>query len=470
MNYILSAIASSRSKRRIYALINSVVSKISPEDEKERNELPISPVVLNECVEVAESDKVNSLFLAFFDFLRPSSPVKAYGALKLLEYFVQRCNRNFHVALANCTRLHEKILNLAIFRVTEKSDNWDYSKKKDEDFLLSKHSRQAQRLARLTILEYSRLFVGDSLLEPLAALAKTFESRTKRNLFRAINIQERRVGFRKIKPSDVILIASDGCYPSMQGMHSLFSSLPLTNSGEEPLGRQTTTYDGLPTATSASSCSASEEWVARPGMPYKTLDAFFSSSPDLKRATHEDTLLKDAHQKNHSRDSSFPFASSASSRSCPLWTSETIAGTTIPTTMGHLPLPMSMTKPQRWRCVACQQENSPMAMRCASCETSRYNDEEEEEEAMEEGKKDLSEAEVNEKHENSTIALVESEDLEEEEEEVKKNVWEMKANTSESEEDKDEKKEEGDEGVKEEEKEDEERELRWSRWNELEEK
>lgn len=462
MNYLLSAISSSRSKRRIYALINSVVSRINPEDEKEWNEWPISPAVLNECVKIAESDKVNWLFLAFFDFLRPSTPVKAYGALKLLEYFVQRCNRNFHVALANCTRLHEKLLNLAICRATEKSDNWDYSKTKAEDFLLSKQSRQAQRLARLTLLEYSRIFVGDPLLEPLAALGTTFESRTKRNLFRAINIQERRVGFRKIEPSDVVLIVSDGCYHSMQGTHSLHCSSSLTNFDVEPLARHTTTYHAFTTANTASSSSDPDEWVARPGMPYKSLDAFFSGSLDSKRALNEDTFAKDAHQKIHSKDSSsFPFPSSTFSRSRQLWASDMAAGPTIPSATSRLPLPLSMTKPQRWKCVACQQENSPMAMRCASCETSRYNDEdeeEEEEEAVEEVKKDHEETEANEEREESTISLVESEDLEEKEE-VEENVDPKNGNTSESEENKDEAKTEGHEEVMEAEEEDDEHRL-----------
>lgn len=371
MDYIRATIWKSREKRRIYHVVSKAVSTTRTKGEKKEKDngsILFSAETLQECVAVAESENAEWLLSPLCDVLRPSSPVKAYKALKLLEYLVQWCNRNFHVALAQCTRFKERLLVLATTHVIEKvGDTTDKGRHdaEEESFLLHP-ARQAQHLARLTILEYSRIFVGDTMLEPLCRLASVFESQTKRNLLRAIHVQEHRVRFREIEPKDIIPLVPSAAEDGDDGFHSF----PFGGMGHGLFAPRGPSSFGTPHTLT----SSSDDWIPRTGMPYPTLESFFGHHADP--------------QPNTSSDSSpsapikvvGPFSAPDPFSPLPWNGSARLHGLPNPSNPGHTILPETMTKPLRWACLACHRENSPMSMICALCETPRFQDEEEKEE------------------------------------------------------------------------------------------
>lgn len=379
-------------KRRIHHLIRDAVGKIDLAKLKEHGIVPFPSTFLQECIQLAEGPHADWLLTAIAESLQPSSPMTAYGALKLLEYLVTWCNGSFHHAMSEHTQFREKLLGLAMARVVEHVESKPTKKNnqsasgKDVCHSQSHVSRDTQHLARLTILEYSRIFAGEEKLEPLAQLAASFEFRTKRSLLRAIHVQERHVGFREIKPEDVISIPSHSSEEmSRRDVESRLPSYSLhqdTSSLQgSALGRgfSSSSFAGVGSSSTSGGGGGgggTEDWIARPGMPYKNLQDFFSrtnhwANENTPSGSHQDPLHTST-LSGHSPPSR-----------CSSFT--TPGGSSLENASGHEEGPYSaflksMTRPQRWKCVACQQDNSPMTMTCSACETPRFTDDDEDEE------------------------------------------------------------------------------------------
>eukprot|EP00796_Vickermania_ingenoplastis_P011615 gene11615-8004_t len=177
MNFLRNAVSHTRLNYRISRVVGEAVGEQQIASARE------------ECVALAE-EFPEQLLTTLSTFLTPSHPAKAVRGLELLEYLVQSCSRAFHVALAKCHPAQQKLLGLAMHRCGS-----------------DRQLREAQRLARLTILEYSRIFMADPDLQRLATLAGLFESQTRRSLLRCLNVQMRHVAFTDPRPADVILIS-----------------------------------------------------------------------------------------------------------------------------------------------------------------------------------------------------------------------------------------------------------------------
>ncbi|CCW67935.1 unnamed protein product [Phytomonas sp. Hart1] len=138
---------------------------------------------------------------ALLPWLAPAKPLTSHAALLLLEHLVGACNYAFHLALARGRGLQERLLSLALVRAEDESH------------------RALQRLARLTLLEYSRGFADDPALRGLAGLLCVFETRTGKSLLRCLNVQRRTVRFRKVEPGDYILLSPspDSATPTEDG-------------------------------------------------------------------------------------------------------------------------------------------------------------------------------------------------------------------------------------------------------------
>lgn len=175
MNYIRSTFADARLKYRVNRAVTGAVNHCNPSR-------------LAECVSLADVYP-KMILSAMGDNLSYSQPERTYGCLVLLEHLVGSCNYGFHTALAQSTPVQEKLVQFAMRRVEEEPH------------------RRVQRLARLTLLEWSRIFVDDAALARLSRLATLFERRTRRSLLRAINVQNRRVCFRPVAPADVVILS-----------------------------------------------------------------------------------------------------------------------------------------------------------------------------------------------------------------------------------------------------------------------
>lgn len=268
MNFIRNAISNTRLQYRISKTINDAIVDSSVDG------------VMAECRELAETVPDMLLQSLATSFLSPNQPEKAFRAMELLESLVQSCSRVFHLALARSHLVQQKLLAIAMRRV---------------DGTHPFQSR-AQRLARLTLLEYSRIFMADPDLQKLSTLAALFESRTKRNLLRALNVQNRHIAFTEPRADDIIMISPRKSI-GPKGPTAFLSS---------------STQDGPSPGSS--------------GMPYATLQEFFAARIDKIE---------------------------------------------LPASIQKKQLPKSMTSPKRWVCPVCQQNNSPMALLCAACETPR---------------------------------------------------------------------------------------------------
>lgn len=179
MNYIRGIWSDVRLKYHVYQVVSDCVLK---------REEPSFTTDLIECVELADAH-AQLVLAALRKSLLFSNPISTYNTLLLLEQLVSLCNYTFHLALAQDYAIQDKIIYIAARRA-ETTDQ-----------------RTAQRLARLTLLEYSRIFVDDRDLLRLSALASSFENRTRKSLLRSINIQHRKVHFRDVESGDIIPIS-----------------------------------------------------------------------------------------------------------------------------------------------------------------------------------------------------------------------------------------------------------------------
>lgn len=192
MNYIRNFFADSRLRAKITKLVRDCVG----------TDLVVKHGV-TECGQLADEHPVYVL-TALAETMGSSRPQHTLSALCLLEYLVGTCNHAFHLALAQHTAMQERLLSWT----TRRTEN--------------DAQRQAQRLARLTVLEYSRMFMDDPQLAPLAGLAEEFTRRTNKNLMRCINLQKRKVTFREPRSGDFFDVSpQESRGTSSQPMHEV---------------------------------------------------------------------------------------------------------------------------------------------------------------------------------------------------------------------------------------------------------
>ncbi|EAN94783.1 hypothetical protein C3747_113g79 [Trypanosoma cruzi] len=140
-----------------------------------------------ECLLLAEQHP--TLVLAVLrENLQPGSH-QSYAYLLLLEKIVDACSFSFHAAMALDCTLHDKLVKLATTRAE------------------GEENRKVRRLARLTLLEYSRMFVDVPELKSLSRLAGCVEKITGRSLMRSIEVESKKVTFVDPRPEDIILIS-----------------------------------------------------------------------------------------------------------------------------------------------------------------------------------------------------------------------------------------------------------------------
>nr|CCC90880.1 conserved hypothetical protein [Trypanosoma congolense IL3000] len=147
------------------------------------------PVVLSpECLELAESYPA-IVAAVIGDSLGKSSTLHVYGYLLLLEKLVNSCSSAFHSAMAQNCALQENLVLLA----TGRADGAE--------------RRRSRHLARLTLLEYSRMFADVPELRSLATLATAAEQRTGRHLLRAIVLENKSVRIIEPRPQDIVVFS-----------------------------------------------------------------------------------------------------------------------------------------------------------------------------------------------------------------------------------------------------------------------
>ncbi|AAZ11725.1 Zn-finger in Ran binding protein and others, putative [Trypanosoma equiperdum] len=156
------------------------VSKVCSEASK----APAVPPT--ECMELAEAHP-HLVASVIGDGLGRTSGAHLYGYLVLLEGLVNSCSSSFHSAMAQDCVLQENLVSLAIGRA-EGSER-----------------RRSRHLARLTLLEYSRMFADEPELQSLAVLARKVEQRTGRHLLRAIVLENKSVRFVDPRPQDIVV-------------------------------------------------------------------------------------------------------------------------------------------------------------------------------------------------------------------------------------------------------------------------
>ncbi|KAG5497790.1 hypothetical protein GH5_02580 [Leishmania sp. Ghana 2012 LV757] len=226
MNYLRTVVSDVKLKYRASRVVAECVLK------REQSEFP---KFLTECVTIADGHpelilSTVRLYLAY------SQPEKAYSGLLLLEQLVSLCNYAFHLALARDYDIQDRIIHLAMRRGEGEAH------------------QKAQRLARLTLLEYSRVFVDDRDLLRLSALLSSFEHRTHKSLMRCLNVQNRRVRFRDVEKSDIIPISPKEC----AGYTSTSADRPVKPlqlcSAPEVWPCHVCTYLNAPSATRCAAC------------------------------------------------------------------------------------------------------------------------------------------------------------------------------------------------------------------------
>ncbi|CBZ28700.1 conserved hypothetical protein [Leishmania mexicana MHOM/GT/2001/U1103] len=226
MNYLRTVVSDVKLKYRASRVVAECVL---------RREQPEFSQFLTECVTIADGHP--ELILSTIRlYLEYNQPGRAYGGLLLLEQLVSLCNYAFHLALARDYDIQDRIIHLAMKRGEGEAH------------------QKAQRLARLTLLEYSRLFVDDRELLRLSALVSSFELRTHKSLMRCLNVQNRRVRFRDVEKSDIIPISPKEC----AGFTSSSGDRPVKplqlSSAPEVWPCRVCTYLNAPSATRCAAC------------------------------------------------------------------------------------------------------------------------------------------------------------------------------------------------------------------------
>ncbi|KAK7200621.1 Zn-finger in Ran binding protein [Novymonas esmeraldas] len=226
MNYLRNVVSDVKLRYRAGRVVADCVLK---------REQPHFPQFLTECVAIADEspELILSSIRLYLVFTQPES---AYGGLLLLEQLVSLCNYAFHLSLARDYDTQDRIVHLAMKRGEGEAH------------------RKAQRLARLTLLEYSRVFVDDRDLLRLSALASSFEHRTHKSLMRCLNVQNRRVRFRDVASTDIIDISPKECI----GFTSSSTSRPVKplqlSSAPEVWPCHVCTYLNAPSAMRCAAC------------------------------------------------------------------------------------------------------------------------------------------------------------------------------------------------------------------------
>ncbi|KAG5498533.1 hypothetical protein JKF63_02819 [Porcisia hertigi] len=225
MDYLLSAVSHVRLKRRVAAVVADCVF---------RREQQGFVKFLTECVALA--DRHPELVLSTVrHHLVLAHPEGTYGALLLLEQLVSLCNYGFHLALARDELIQDCIVHLAVARGEGEAH------------------QKVQRLARLTLLEYSRIFVDDKDFLRLSALVSSFEHQTHKSLMRCLNVQNRRVRFRDVEQSDIIPISPKESIGCTSSTGRLVKPLKLS-SAPEVWPCHACTYLNAPSAKRCAAC------------------------------------------------------------------------------------------------------------------------------------------------------------------------------------------------------------------------
>ncbi|KAG8347467.1 hypothetical protein ERJ75_001243900 [Trypanosoma vivax] len=178
------------------------------------------PVSLShECLELAERHP-ELVVTTLAAGLNSSSIQHSHGYLELLEKLVSSCSSSFHLAMARDYALQEALVSLITMPVEGAAQ------------------RGLRHLARLTLLEYSRIFADDPNLQRLSRLARIAEKRTGRHLLRAIELEDKSVRFIDPRPQDVIVFnPANGTLSSSllngEGTNSLCLTCGATCSEEE---------------------------------------------------------------------------------------------------------------------------------------------------------------------------------------------------------------------------------------------
>jgi hypothetical protein len=226
MNYLRNVVSDVKLKYRASRVVYDCIAK---------REQPEFTQYLTESVNIADSHP-ELILSTLHEYLSFRQPENAYGGLLLLEQLVSLCNYGFHLALAKDYDIQERIIQLAVRR----GEGEDH--------------RKAQRLARLTLLEYSRVFVDDRELLRLSSLASSFEYRTGKSLLRCLNVQNRRVRFRDVDKDDIIPISPKESLGSTSGTTSRAVAPLRLSSAPEVWPCHVCTYLNAPSATRCAAC------------------------------------------------------------------------------------------------------------------------------------------------------------------------------------------------------------------------
>jgi len=202
MSFFRDAITHTRVNYRAARMVSTVLSSSPPTQASAASSScdGIALESLTECQQFSVSHP-EVILRSIAVFLSFSQGRKALRALRLLEYLVQTGNHSFHLSLSKCNSVQQRLLDLAMSRLPPFHDD------------AHEVHKAVQRMARLTLLEYSRLFIGDEALQKLATLAGLFESQSRKHLMRCLNVEHRHVCFTEPQQRDFVLISPR---PSLQ--------------------------------------------------------------------------------------------------------------------------------------------------------------------------------------------------------------------------------------------------------------
>ncbi|KAL7696785.1 hypothetical protein N2W54_000843 [Lotmaria passim] len=244
MNYLRNVVSEVKLKYKAGRVVYDCITK------REQQEFT---GYLTQCVSIADG-RPDLVLSSLHEYLSFRQPENAYGGLLLLEQLVSLCNYGFHLALAKDYDIQDRIIQLAM--------------KRGED----EAHRKAQRLARLTLLEYSRVFVDDRELLRLSSLASSFEHRTHKSLLRCLNVQNRRVRFREVDKNDIVPISPKESLGSTSGTTARTVTPLRLSSAPEVWPCHVCTYLNAPSATRCAACETlrSMDSVAHRATPQGT--------------------------------------------------------------------------------------------------------------------------------------------------------------------------------------------------------
>lgn len=224
MNYLRSALSDARQRYHVNRIICAILLQRNNSAES-----------IAEAVNFA--DRHPELVLTVMrNQLSYAKPDVVHRVLILLETLVGRCNYSFHIALAHYKPIQDKILALAIRRAEDAEQ------------------RRTQHLARLTLLEYSRLFRDDVELAELAQLATLFEFKTHKNLMRCLNVHRRRVRFKEPCSTDVVLLRANDIGANPSDAEASRAVAPIRISHVEVCPCMACGYLNAPSALVCASC------------------------------------------------------------------------------------------------------------------------------------------------------------------------------------------------------------------------